>query len=98
MSKFLVLWEGVPGTMPIDPKQRAEVLGKTMELTKQGLNSGQVKDWGIFPGGNAGYAIGEGTDADMLKGSMQFSPYFKFTVHPVLSLQQVAEVMKSMMG
>jgi hypothetical protein len=98
MAKFLILWEGVPGTMPVDPKKRAEVLGKTMEMTKQALNSHQIIDWGLFASGDAGYAIGEGTSADMLKGSMQFAPYFKFNVHPVLSLNEVGEVMKSMMG
>jgi hypothetical protein len=98
MSKFLFLWEGVPGTMPVDPKERAAVLGKMMEMTKQALDKGDIKDWGLFAGGDAGYAIGEGTDADALRGAMQFTPYFKFTVHPVLSLQQVAEVMKSMTG
>jgi hypothetical protein len=98
MSKYLVLWEGVPGTMPVDPKERAAVTGKVMEMTKQALDSRQIIDWGIFAGGDAGYAIGEGAAADMLKGSMQFSPYFKFNVHPVLSLQEVGEVMKSIMG
>jgi hypothetical protein len=82
--------------MPTDPKERAAVLGKMMEMTKQALDSGQIKDWGLFAGGNAGYGIGEGTAADMLKGAMQFEPYVKFTVHPVLSLKEVMEVMKSM--
>jgi len=98
MSKFLVLWEGVPGIMSTDPKQRIEVLGKLMEGVKQGLDSGQTKEWGIFPGGGAGYAIVEGTAADSLKTSMMFQPYIRFTVHPVLSLKEMGEVMKSMMG
>jgi hypothetical protein len=68
-----------------------------MEMVKQRLDSGQSKDWGIFPGGSAGYAIAEGTEADSLKASMMFQPYFRFTVHPVLTLKQAGEVMKSMM-
>ena len=98
MSKFLNLWEGVPGTMPVDPKQRAELLGKMMEMTKKAMDDRQITDWGIFPGGSSGYAIGEGSVADMLKGTMQFAPYIRFTVHPVLSLKEMGEVMKSMMG
>lgn len=98
MSKFLILWENVPGTMPTDPKERAAVLGKMMEMTKSALDKRQITDWGVFAGGSAGYSIGEGTAADMMKGAMQFEPYFKFTVHPVLSLKEVMEVMKSMMG
>jgi hypothetical protein len=96
MSKFLNLWEGVSGTMPVDPKQRAELMGKLIEMTKKALDSGIIKDWGIFAGGGAGYAIGEGTAEDMLKGTQQFAPYIRFTVHPVLSLKEMADVMKSM--
>jgi hypothetical protein len=98
MSKFLILWESVPGTMPTDPKERAAVLGKMMEMTKKALDDRQITDWGLFAGGEAGYGISEKTDADVLRGAMQFSPYFKFTVHPVLSLKQAGDVMKSMMG
>jgi hypothetical protein len=96
MAKFLNLWEVVPGSMPVDPKQRAELLGKMMEMTKKALDDHQITDWGIFPGGSGGYAIGEGTAADTLKGTMQFAPYIRFTVHPVLSLKEMADVMKSM--
>ena len=96
MSKFLILWEGVPGTMPADPKQRGELIGKMMEMTKKALDDRQITDWGEFAGGGAGYAIGEGTAADMARGAMQFDPYIKFTVHPVLSLKELGDVMKSM--
>jgi hypothetical protein len=97
MSKFLILWENVPGTMPTDPKERVVMLGKLMEMVKQRLNSGETKDWGVFAGENAGYSIVEGTAQDLAKASLQFAPYIKFTVHPVLSLKEVGEVMKSMM-
>jgi hypothetical protein len=98
MSKFLYLWEQVPGTLPADPRQRGEILGKMIEMTKKALDDRRISDWGLFAGGDAGYCIGEGTEADALRGAMQFTPYYKFTVHPVLSLQQVAEVMKSISG
>lgn len=98
MSKFLFLWEAAPGYMPVDPKQRAEILGKLMEMTKKWLEERKGNDWGIFPGASAGYAISEGTEADALKVAMQFGPFIKFTVHPVLSLKQAGDVMKSMMG
>jgi hypothetical protein len=98
MSKFLYLWETVPGTMPADPKQRAEVLGKMLEMTRKWVEERKGNDWGIFAGGGAGYGLGEGTEADALKVAMQFGPYIKFTVYPVLSVKQAGEVMKSMMG
>jgi hypothetical protein len=96
MSKFLILWEGVPGYMPADPKERAVIIGKMMEMTKKALAERQVKDWGLFPEGDAGYSVVEGTEADVLKISLQFTPYIRGKVHSVLSLKEVGEVMKSM--
>jgi len=98
MSKFLNLWEVDSSKMPTDPKERAALFGKQIEMTKKMLAEGQITDWGLFAGGGAGYAIGGGTEADTLKRTMQFTPYIKFQVHPVLSIDEVAEVMKSMMG
>jgi hypothetical protein len=98
MSKFLTLWESDSSKMPTDPNERAALFGKLMEMTKKMLAEGEVTDWGMFAGGGAGYSIGEGTEADTLKRTMQFAPYIKFQVHPVLSIDKVAEVMKSIMG
>jgi hypothetical protein len=96
MSKFLFMWESNTNLMPVDPAERAALLGKMMEMTKKALDEGQITDWGLFASGAAGYGLGEGTAADALKGCMQFAPYIKFTVHPVLSLKEAGEVMKSM--
>jgi hypothetical protein len=96
MAKYLILWEEDTSRVPADPNERAALISKQMELTKKALDERQVTDWGIYAGGNAGYAISERTPADALMGVMQFSPYIKFQVHPVLSLAEAAEVMKSM--
>ena len=98
MPKYLNLWEVDNSRMPTDPNERAALLGKQLEMTKKMLDEGQITDWGIFAGGGAGYAIGEGTEADMLKRTMPFMPLIKFQVHPVLSIDEVAQVMKSMTG
>jgi hypothetical protein len=98
MSKFLYLWETDNSLMPTDPDERAALLGKQMEMTRKSLDEGQITDWGLFADGSAGYAIGEGTEMDSLRGVMRFAPYVKFQAHPVLSIEQVAEVMKSLTG
>ena len=83
--------------VPTDPNEQAALTQKQMEMTKKALDEGQITDWGIFAGGGAGYAIGEGNATDMFSGAMQFSPYVKFKAMTVLSIDEVAEVMKSMM-
>ncbi|HEY97984.1 MAG TPA: hypothetical protein G4O16_07380 [Dehalococcoidia bacterium] len=98
MAKYLILWEEDMSKMPVDPNEQAALTQKHMELTKQALDAGQITDWGIFAGGGAGYAIGEGDAADMFRGAMQFTPHVKFKAITVLSISEVTEVMKSMMG
>ncbi len=98
MAKTLNLWEMDTSRMPTDPNERAALLGKLIEMTKKMMAEGQILDWGILAGGGGGYAIAEGTEADALKRVMQFTPYIKFQVQPVLSIDEVAEVMKSLMG
>ena len=98
MAKYLILWESDMSRMPADPNERGALIGKQMEMTKKALDEGQITDWGIFAGGGAGYAIGEGETADMFRGAMQFTPYVKFKAMTVLTIDEAAEVMKSMMG
>ncbi len=98
MSKFINLWEIDSSKMPHDPKEIAALRWKQVEMTKKMLDEGQISDWGIYAGGGAGYAISEGTAMDSLRNTMQFSPYITIRIYPVLSVDEVAEVMKSMMG
>jgi hypothetical protein len=96
MSKYLILWESVPGAMPTDPAQRAALIGKMVEMTKTSLNDGDITEWGIFSTGSAGYAIAGKDAANNFKGAMQFAPYYKFTPYEVLSLDEAARIMQSM--
>ena len=98
MAKYINLWEMDSSKMPADPKERAALMGKLGEMTKKMLDEGQITDWGLFAGGGAGYGISEGTEADVYKRCMQFAPYIKFHAHPVLSIDEMSEVMKSLMG
>ena len=98
MPKFINLWELDNSKMPTDPNEREALIGKLREMTKKMLDEGQITDWGIFAGGGAGYGIAEGTAADVLKRTMQFAPYVKFHAHPVLSIDEMGEVMKSLRG
>lgn len=96
MSKILILWEMNPDRIPEDPAKQAAIYGKLAEITKKALDSGKVKDWGIFAGGSAGYSIADETSADTLTRALQFAPYVKLKVHPVLSIAEVMKIMQSM--
>lgn len=96
MAKYLNLWEIDNSKMPTDPKERAALQTKQLEMIKKMLAEGQILDWGLFAGGGAGYAIAEGTESDMLRRTMPFGAYVKFHIQTVLSADEVIDVMKSM--
>ena len=96
MPRILNLWEMDMSRMPADPSERMALLGKQLETTKKMLDEGRISDWGLFAGGGAGYGIGPADAAEVLKNIMVFVPYVKFHSHPVLSIDEVAEVMRSM--
>jgi hypothetical protein len=96
MAKVLILWEMNASSIPTDPKEQLAIWGRLGEITKKALDSGKVKDWGIFAGGNAGYSIADETSVETLTRALQFAPYVKLTIHPVLSLPEVLKIMQSM--
>ena len=98
MPRVLNLWESDMGKLPVDPNERAALWGKQIEATKKMLDEGRIYDWGIFASGGGGYGIGPADASAVLKNVMQFSPYIRFNSHLVLSIDEVAEVMKSFRG
>jgi len=97
MGKYLVLWEIDTTRVPTDPKERGTAWLGMADMTKQDMTSGVVKDWGIFPGELRGYAIDEGSEVDIMNVMAKYAPYVKFEVHPVASLAQAEEVIKTSM-
>jgi hypothetical protein len=98
MGKYLLLWSIRPALVPADPKERASGWGMLMEMVKQDISKGVVKDWGAFPGENRGYCIHEGSHVDLMKMTQQFAPYVGFEVHPVASIEDIFELLKHMSG
>jgi hypothetical protein len=96
MAKALILWEMNAGAIPADPAERMKVFGMLAEITKKALDSGKVKDWGIFAGGSAGYSIIDEPATDTMTRAMQFGPYVKLQVNPVLGISDVMKIMQSM--
>ena len=97
MAKYLITWKSDMSRIPTDPKERAAMRMKMLEMTKQNLKEGKISDWGIFLGGYKGYAIGQGSAIDMAIGMAQFAPYVTFNVQEVLSVDEMLETMKSLM-
>ncbi len=97
MGKYLVLWEVDPTKVPTDPKERGSAWLAMAEMVKEDMKRGFTKDWGIFPGELCGYSVEEGTELEMMTGTVRYAPYIKFKVHPVASLSDAEEAIKASM-
>ncbi len=96
MGKYLLLWEVAEDRVPVDARERGAGWGALMEMVKQDMKAGITKDWGAFVGELNGYAVSEGTEVEVGKALTKYAPYVRFKVHPISSVSQVDEVIKSL--
>ena len=86
MGKVLLLWELDRTRVPVDPKERLTAWTMMVNMVKNDLRSGGLKEWGMFTGEMAGYAIREGTDEEIAVATGRYGPYVKFNAHSILSV------------
>lgn len=92
MTKFLALWKEDTAKMPVSPEERISLATNLLNMVKEDFKNGG--DWGEFAGGGAGYFVYEGTEQEVALALMKYSPYIKFKMFPVLSVNQVLENIK----
>jgi hypothetical protein len=98
MSKYLILWYVDGNTMPDTSSERASLAIKLDEMVKQEITEGKIKDWGVFIGGDSGYAVMDGNGVDIYRDCYRYRPHITFEVHEVLSIDQALETAKSRAG
>lgn len=98
MGKYLLLWQLDSDRVPVDPNERAAGWTGLMAMVKQDLEKGISKDWGAFVGEGGGYAIAEGTETEVSIMTQQYSPYVQFETHPIMSVNQVEDMLKALGG
>lgn len=96
MAKYLVLWEADPSKLPIDPKERGAALSALLDMVKQDIKEGITIDWGSFLGEGRGYSVDEESEMELEKRLQRYVPFVTFKVHRIMSVEQIAEVAKSL--
>jgi hypothetical protein len=96
MAKYLLLWELNNSLAPVDAKERGAAWLVMTEMIKQDLAEGKDSDWGCFVGEAKGYAITEQDDVSVMKDLQRFFPYVTFKALPVMSVDQIAEIARSL--
>ena len=96
MGKYLMLWKLNRSLIPIDPHERGQGYAALMAFVEQDIEVGLTKDWGCYVGEGDGYCVVEGSEVEISKMIQRYSPFCEFSTHPVASLDQMNEVIKSL--
>jgi len=96
MGKYLVLYELDTTRLPVSPKERGAASLPLIEMVKQDLKKGIMKDWGEFVGEGCGYVVMEGTELEIMNTLQRYNPFVRFKSHAIGSLTQVEEMLKAL--
>jgi len=94
MEKYLLLWEFDRTKIPVDPKERRVGFDMLMEVIKQDIEKGILKDWGVFVGEHNGYSVVQGTEREVIKTSQRYTPFIYSAAHPIASITHAGEMIK----
>jgi hypothetical protein len=98
MARYLMLWELDRNKIPVDPKERAAGWKTLINLVKQDIKKGIIKDWGSFLGETKGFCIAEGEDLAISMMVQQYSPYAYFQTFPIARVGLVEDMIKTLAG
>ena len=93
---YLVLGETDYSKLPTDHAERGKIMAPFMETVKKDLDSGALMAWGMSPGGSRGFVLSKQDPKELYARASMFTPYVKFEVMPMLSFDEVMDVMKEM--
>ncbi len=97
MARFLILWR-VNWKAPwpsTDPSKYLELEEKMWAGIEQLMKMGQIEEFGAFPDGESGYAIGKGETADVFRGVTAFHPYIRGEVHEIIPYETQKEATRA---
>jgi hypothetical protein len=96
MGKYFMTWEIDANKVPISREERAAAWQPMIDMVKQGMEEGRIKEWGIFVGEMAGYSIAEGTEVEIATFNQNWVPFVSFKVHPVATVNEVEKMISNL--
>jgi hypothetical protein len=96
MGKYFMTWEIDVNKVPISREERAAAWKPMIDMVKQGIEEGRIKEWGVFVGEMRGYSIAEGTEVEIASFNQNWVPFVSFEVHPVATVDDVEEMINSL--
>ena len=96
MGKYFMIWEIDQSKIPISREERAAAWKPMIDMVKQGIEDGLIKEWGNFVGEARGYSVAEGTEVEISSFNQNWVPFVNFKVHPVATVSDVEEMINNL--
>ena len=97
MGRYLCLWDIHRSAIPTSTEEWTG-WERLLSWVGDNMKTGFLKDWGEFIGELRGYAVVEGTEADVSLMAQQLIAVCSFQVHPIASVDQVGEMVRAITG
>lgn len=96
MPRYLVEWELDTTKIPIDPKERATAWLPMVQLIRQDMQSGLIKEWGSYVGEMRGFGVFEVSEEEAMKNLQRYVPFVQFKTHSLVTIDQMEKLFKEM--
>jgi hypothetical protein len=88
MTKFYIKWHVNTMYIPVNPEERIKNSVRLLEMVRADLQSGILKEWGMFNDNSGGYAIAETDEKTLHTAILKWIPYTTFDIKTVLTVDQ----------
>jgi hypothetical protein len=89
-------WELDTTKIPIDPKERAAAWLPMIQMVKQDMQSGVIKEWGTYLGEGKGFGFAEASEEEVENMTQKYIPFVHFTAHPAITIDQLEKTLKEL--
>lgn len=96
MPRYLMTWEMDTTKIPISPKERANAWRPLVQMVKEDMKSGLIKEWGSYIGEHKGFGLCEGSEDAVGLMAERYIPFVQFTAHPAVTIDQVEKLITEM--
>ena len=95
MARFLILWRmNLAAPWPTDASEALELNEMMWTAIDSFIKEGVVEDFGFFPDGISGYAIGKGEATDVFRRVSMFTPYMLGEVHNIIGYKEGKKILR----
>jgi len=99
LARFFILWRMNPAApWPTDPSKGLELNEMMWMAIDSFKQEGLLEEFGFFPEGTAGYAIGKGDSIEVFSRLNIFIPYMLAEVHEIISYEKGKEALRKVLS